>query len=637
MKKCNLLCLLPGAMLLTGCASGKEGGGVGAVLLILLGLLFGAFAALRTWNYVQFCRRQKRRGRKSPKGLDLFTWCVYALAGVLVIWGLLLCLRTPPEETPGSTTEPATTTAPQDTTEPVETTQPPALFAPTKIVHSDPNNWNIRWEIFRGGKLLHSYSRENPISFGDPEDYFTLPGVSTFRGNNYRNSATYGTAQVTEKVLSTVWYKDTGTLTGSTWSGNGWTGQPIIVQWDDATRQIMNLYDSKKAKAGLVEVIYASLDGMIYFLDLDDGSQTRDPLDIGMCFKGAGTLDPRGYPLMYVGSGDANSYGQRPRMYIISLIDGRILYEGGYSEGLSYRKDNDNWCAFDSAPLIHAESDTLIWPGESGILYTMELNTQYDKAAGTVSVSPSTPVVTRYHTGRSSEEAYWYGYEAGANIVENYLYISENGGMFFCIDLNTMELVWAQDTKDDSNSTPVFERVADDRGYVYTAPSLHWTQDENAQGTISIYKLDAVTGQILWEAPYDVFTVSGVSGGVQSSPLLGKPGSSIEGMILYTISRTNTVDSGTLVALDTETGEEVWKLDMDYYAWSSPVAVYEENGTAYVVVCDSAGYASFIDGATGKVLDTEYLGGLVEASPAVYENMLVVGTRMKQICGIKVK
>ena len=209
--------------------------------------------------------------------------------------------------------------------------------------------------------------------------------------------------------------------------------------------------------------------------------------------------------------------------------------------------------------------------------------------------------------------------------------------MFFCIDLNTMELVWAQDTKDDSNSTPVFERVADDRGYVYTAPSLHWTQDENAQGTISIYKLDAVTGQILWEAPYDVFTVSGVSGGVQSSPLLGKPGSSIEGMILYTISRTNTVDSGTLVALDTETGEEVWKLDMDYYAWSSPVAVYEENGTAYVVVCDSAGYASFIDGATGKVLDTEYLGGLVEASPAVYENMLVVGTRMKQICGIKVK
>ena len=49
------------------------------------------------------------------------------------------------------------------------------------------------------------------------------------------------------------------------------------------------------------------------------------------------------------------------------------------------------------------------------------------------------------------------------------------------------------------------------------------------------------------------------------------------------------------------------------------------------------GNASFIDGITGTVLDTEYLGGLVEASPAVYENMLVVGTRIRQICGVKIK
>ena len=95
--------------------------------------------------------------------------------------------------------------------------------------------------------------------------------------------------------------------------------------------------------------------------------------------------------------------------------------------------------------------------------------------------------------------------------------------------------------------------------------------------------------------------------------------------------------TGTLVALDTETGDEVWRLDMDYYAWSSPVAVYDDDGSAYVVVCDSAGNASFIDGITGTVLDTEYLGGLVEASPAVYENMLVVGTRIRQICGVKIK
>ena len=635
MKRMKLISLLPLAALLTGC-SGEKGGSGWAVVLILLGLLVCAFGGLRVRNFVLYCRRRKRRGRPVPKSLDMMTWCVFALAGALLICGLLLLLGGTPKEDPGSTTDPASTTEPQDTTLPPETTAPKAQYQPVKIAYSDPGIWDIRWEIFGSGRLLHSYTREDPISFGAPEDYFALPGVSTFRGNNYRDSATYGTAQVTEKKLSTQWYKDTGTLTGSSWSGNGWTGQPLIVQWDDETRALMNLYADKKAKSGLVEVIYASLDGMIYFLDLDDGSQTRDPIDVGMCFKGAGTLDPRGYPLLYVGSGDVNSYDQRPRMFIISLIDGRILYENGDNDSLSYRKDNDSWCAFDSAPLIHAESDTLIWPGESGILYTMKLNTQYDKAAGTLSIRPSDTVVTRYHTGRSSEENYWYGYEASAVVVENYLYISENGGMFFCIDLNTMELIWAQDTEDDSNSTPVFEKTSSG-GVLYTAPSLHWTQDENASGSISIYQLDAITGRILWEHPYSVYTVNGVSGGVQSSPLLGKPGTTLEGMILYTISRTNTVDSGTLVALDTETGNEIWRWDMDYYAWSSPVAVYQEDGTAYVIVCDSAGNASFIDGATGTVLDTEYLGGLVEASPAVYEDMFVVGTRIRQICGVKIK
>lgn len=639
MKKYSCMGLaLTLALGLAGCSGAGEGAarsGPGAwpVILMILGLLFLAFAALRTWNYVQYCQRQRRRGRRVPKGLDMMTWCVYVLAGALLIFALLLSVAG--GDTPGDSTTQSTGTTTEDTTAPEETTAPVA-FIPEKTASSDPENWNIRWEIFQSGQLRHSYTREKPISFGDPEDYFALPGISAFRGNNYRDSATYGTANVTEKTLSSVWFQDTSTLEGSSWSGNGWTGQPLIVQWDDATRQIMNLYDSKKSKTDLVEVIYASLDGMIYFMDLDDGSHTRDPINVGMCFKGAGTLDPRGYPLLYVGSGDVNSYGQRPRMFIISLIDGRILYEYGSDELLSYRKDNDEWCAFDSSPLVDAETDTLIWPGENGLLYTIELNTVYDKTAGTVSIDPADPVLTRYHTGRSSEENYWYGYEASVNIVENYLYVSENGGLFYCVDLNTMELVWAQDTKDDSNSTPAFERVAADKGYVYTAPSLHWTQDSNGQGTISIYKLDALTGEIVWQKPYNVYTVSGVSGGVQSSPLLGKTGSSIEGLILYTISRTNTVDSGTLVALNTETGEEAWRLEMDHYAWSSPVAFYTEDGTAYVVVCDSAGNATLLSGADGTVLDSLYLGGLVEASPAVYEDMLVVGTRTKEICGVKI-
>ena len=77
-------------------------------------------------------------------------------------------------------------------------------------------------------------------------------------------------------------------------------------------------------------------------------------------------------------------------------------------------------------------------------------------------------------------------------------------------------------------------------------------------------------------------------------------------------------------------------MNMDYYTWSSPVALYTADGTAYVVVCDTAGKARLLDGATGQVYSTVDLGGLIEASPAAYENTLVVGTRAEKICAIKV-
>jgi outer membrane protein assembly factor BamB len=279
----------------------------------------------------------------------------------------------------------------------------------------------------------------------------------------------------------------------------------------------------------------------------------------------------------------------------------------------------------------------LIWPGENGILYTFKLNTNYDLSGGTISISPDTPISTRYTTARSGNDKYWLGYEASASVVDGYLYISENGGLFYCIDLNTMELVWAQDTVDDSNSSPVFQSDGNGGGYIYTAPSLHWTKDASNQGSVSLYKLDALTGQILWEKPFAVHTVDGVSGGVQSTPLLGKAGTDIENLIFYTVARTPNKESGLLIALDTATGQEVWRWNMPHYAWSSPVAFYTEAGSAYLVVCDSAGDATLLDAKTGQILHSIDLGFLVEASPAVFGNMLVVGTRGKLICGVKIQ
>lgn len=632
MKRMNVIAMICGLCLcLTGCST--QGG---TWIFGILGILVLAFAVLRTYSAVQYnrSRRRKRRAKAEAPEQILLTVIIYALALVLILAAFVCAEAEPASDAKAQNSH--TTHPSQESTEPEET-QPQTNFTPSKTASSDPDNWGIHWEIYEGNQLVMEYQRQDAISFGEPEDYFALPGIATFRGNNYRNSPSYGTATVTQKTLNIDWTATTGTLPGSNWGGCGWTGQPLIVEWDEATRSIMNLYPEKKAKDGLVEVIYAALDGKIYFLDLDDGSATRDPIDMGMCFKGAGSLDPRGYPLLYVGSGDVNGDGDRPRMFIISLIDGKLLYENGHNERLSLRKDNDSWCAFDSTPLVHAQTDTLIWPGESGVLYTMTLNTQYDKEAGTISIDPDNMVCTRYDTTRSSESVYWYGYEAGANIVGNYLYISENGGMFFCIDLNTMELIWAQDTKDDSNSTPVFEYISDEEAYIYTAPSLHWTKDSNSQGQICIYKLNALTGEIVWKVPYDVHTVNGVSGGIQSSPLLGKPGTSLEGLIVYTIARTPNLNSGIMVALDIQTGEEVWCMDMNNYAWSSPVPIYTPDGTGYIAVCDSGGYMFLVDGKTGRQQYLLGIGGMVEASPAVYNNRIVVGIKKGPITCVVIK
>ncbi len=526
------------------------------------------------------------------------------------------------QNTTGATENTQETT---DVTEPI----PDPTFTPAYGESSNPENWGINWEIISGGSIVDAYQMENPISFGKPEDYFALPGIATFRGNNFRNGAAYGNVTVTEKTLTKAWGSNIGSLNG--WPGSGWTGQPLMVQWDDETKAIMNMYASKKAKEGLVEVIYATLDGNVYFYDLEDGSYTRDPLYLGMNFKGAGSLDPRGYPIMYVGSGDYLS-GKVPRMYIVSLIDGKILYERSGSDSFSLRS---NWTAFDSSPLVDAETDTLIWPGENGILYTIKLNTTYDKSTGTLTIAPDEIVKTRYNTTRSNSSSYWLGYEPSAVIVDRYLYISENGGMFFCIDLDTMQLVWSQDTRDDSNSTPVFEWNGTDGGYLYTAPSLHWT-NSGGKGYICIYKLDAKTGDIVWEKRFDCYTVDGVSGGVQSTPILGKPGTQLEGLVLYTIARTPNEWDGKLVALDTKTGEIVWEKAMDYYSWSSPVAVYDDAGTAYIILCDSVGNMSLLD-SKGATLSSISLGSNIEASPAVFENTLVVGTRGGLVCGVKIK
>ena len=77
-----------------------------------------------------------------------------------------------------------------------------------------------------------------------------------------------------------------------------------------------------------------------------------------------------------------------------------------------------------------------------------------------------------------------------------------------------------------------------------------------------------------------------------------------------------------------------WECDFAGYPWSSPVAVYDDSGKGYLVQCNKTGYIHLIDGQTGEIISEMSLGSNVEASPAVYNNMVVVGTRGGLIYGM---
>ncbi|MDL2238081.1 PQQ-binding-like beta-propeller repeat protein [Christensenellaceae bacterium OttesenSCG-928-K19] len=550
--------------------------------------------------------------------------------------------------TPTATPAPYGEPAQVETQTPPEATQEQAAL----VVAADsaqPSNFGFETDVWADGQIVDSYTRQDAISFPDAVDYTGLKGVTTFRGNNYRAGGSYGAVNVAEEKLEKVWDIDSGALTR--WSGSGWTGQPLIVEWDADMRQMMNLYPEKKSKDTLVEVIYPTMDGKIYFLDLDNGEYTRDPIDLGFTVKGTASIDPRGYPLLYVGQGvgmEGDYSWDNSYLYIYSLIDGEVLYKYGaeQKDEFAYR---ESWQAYDSSPLVCADADTLVWPGENGVLYTIQLNSEFDRAAGTVSVSPSPgqPVKYRYTTplnaddedasfDTSNGEKRWWGMESSAVAWKNYLYFTDNGGWLQCVDLNTMELVFAQDLSDDTDATPVLE-VDGGNVYLYTGSQVDnqlGEEAETGEGTAYIRKINALTGEIMWEVSYDCYYIEKLAGGVFGSPVLGQ--GDLAGFVIFPVARVGSENGGVMVALNTQTGEKIWEIEMRDYSWSSPVAVYTPEGKGYLIQCDSGSDMVLRDGLTGEALSVVSLNGNVEATPAVFNDMVVVGSRGEKIYGVRI-
>ncbi len=576
-------------------------------------------------------RKKQARRAKIPAGVLVFVAVVAALALLLALLLRALLGGGPdagvtPAVSPTATVDAVVTATPGAATAPAATATPvptvgPGLRSAGEVV-SPPSQFGLESIAVQNGERVDAYARTPEIHMGLSGEYTDVEGVTTFRGNNYRDSAAYGNIPGDPEELEIVWSVAVSQI--DDWGGVGWTGQCAIVRWPEEVVRIMNVREDKKG-GPLTEVIYATLDGRVYFLDLYDGQATRPAINIGAPIKGSVTVDPRGYPLLYVGQGipEANGHSVDIGTRIFSLIDQQLLFFLDGDDSFAQR----SWYAFDAAPLVDGKTDTMLQVGENAILYLVKLNTDYDPEAGTISIDPK---VDRYvFRSRVSDQP---GMENSLAVYNDYGYFVDNSGLLQCVDLNTLTCVWAGDTGDDTDATIVLEEEADGTVALYTATEREHSAsyDENAY----LRKINALTGEMLWKLPVKVYTSEGNEGGSFATPALGK--GELGDLIFAHMTRTPD-DGATLMAVDKESGEVVWRVAMGSGGWSSPVCVYDASGKGYVLVGSSSGALRLYDGRTGRIISICDLEGNIEGSPAVFEDMLVVGTRGKRIFGVRIK
>ena len=547
---------------------------------------------------------------------------------------------------------------------PIQAFQNPLLYPATAIINTstdqeipsenNPSARGLTQNVINGAVIVTDYQRENEIFMGDPLEYSNVAGITTYRGNNFRNTASFGYIYPngdSVDTLTQVWeYNNTYSRLASSqtfeWEGFQLTGQPLVVRWDPQVQASMNLYSDKVSKADLTEVICACLDGYVYFLDIDDGSMTRDPIYVGASVKGTPAVDPRGYPLLYVGQADDNGddgFG----MYIYSLVDGTQLYFYDVMDDGAYRM---NWGAFDSSPIVDIDSDTLIWPCENGIIYTFTLGTQYTFGGASVMVNP---VCTGYKYIFSDTQGRYLGVESSIAVYGNLGYFIDNNSNLICLDLNTFSMQWVFRTSDDSDISPV---LAEENGipYLYIGTEVDYQGGQGSySGAAYTYKLNALTGAEVWQTSQPCYTYNGQTsdtdqvGGCVGNPIVGK--NSISNLVIFSYSCTNDLVSGNrLVAYNRDTGNEVWHYDMNIYTYSSPVDCYDQEGNAYILIGDSLGQIHLVNGQTGErityIQTNQYLGTSDEtsngvefqASPVVFNDMMIISTTSGSVFGIRI-
>lgn len=147
----------------------------------------------------QLGKRRRRRRRRVRVNVGRLLLILVLLAAVIFLSVLLVksCAadKTEEEESSGfisslfgketPTPSPLATVAPTPT--------PVPTFSPSAVAGTMPSDFGLEEAIEDNGTVVDAYTRAEPIDFLEGDTYTELEGVITFRGNNFRDSAAYGT------------------------------------------------------------------------------------------------------------------------------------------------------------------------------------------------------------------------------------------------------------------------------------------------------------------------------------------------------------------------------------------------------------------------------------------------------------
>ena len=414
----------------------------------------------------------------------------------------------------------------------------------------------------------------------------------------------------------------------------GWTGQPAIIKWTIDVRQMMNLYEDKKDTSALREVIFGAQDGKIYFLDLRDGSATRDPINVGYPLKGSVSVHALGMPLIAVGQGISKMTDNKQHpigLHMYYLTDGKEAYFLNGRQSSNQKQYVTNG-AFDGTALFlyndaarGALGDAMIVAGENGLLYTVDLNSKWSfpteenpEAESSFSVNPA---VTYLRTKANSEKEASVGVEGSVAMYDRFIYMADAYGIIRCVDSDSMKTVWAVDGGDNIDAAIALDMDGDSGVSLYTGNTAYARL--GTKQDVTIRRLNALTGEEIWSYGIKCEKNSAQLSGCKASPVIGEHG--IDDLVIFTV---NMVEGGgsKMLAFDKKTGQVAWEHSFSANAVSSPVAVYNAEGKAWIIQGDEGGTLTMLDGRTGQVRTTLDLGGTIQGSPAVYRNYLVIGT-----------